>query len=160
MWKFILTLIYLVVLSIMDIREKQVPMYLLAAGLLLAALMGIGERGREELAGGLSLIEAGQKILPGLLLGVFPGMLFLGMAWLTRRAGTGDGMVLMILGLLTDYRTCIIVFSISLFLISAFSICMMAFCRIQGKTCLPYIPFLTAACIGYEICKVEAWRLA
>lgn len=160
MWKFILVLSYLVVLSIMDIREKQVPLYLLAVGLLLAACAGIGERLRaEELAGGLRLIRAVWKILPGLLLGLFPGLLFLGMARLTQKAGTGDGLVLMIMGLFTDYRICMTIFSISLFLVSVFSVCMMVFCKVRGKDCLPYIPFLAAAYVGYQICEVEAWRL-
>ncbi|MCM1184937.1 MAG: prepilin peptidase [Lachnoclostridium sp.] len=160
MWKFIVVLIYLVILSIMDIREKQVPVYLLGVGLLLAAFVGAGERIREEeLMGELHLIRAVWKILPGLLLGLLPGIFLLGMAWMSRKAGTGDGVVLMILGLFTDYRICMIIFSASLFLASLFSVCMMALHRAHGRTCLPYIPFLTAAYIGYQICKTEVWRL-
>ncbi|MCM1325799.1 MAG: prepilin peptidase [Bacteroidales bacterium] len=160
MWKFVMVLTYLVILSIMDIREKQVPVYLLGAGLLLAIFIGAGERVREEeLAGALHLIRVIWKILPGLLFGLLPGIFLLGMAWMSQKAGTGDGVVLMILGLFTDYHICIIVFSASLFLVSLFSICMMALRRAHGKTRLPYIPFLTAAYIGYQICKTEVWRL-
>lgn len=150
MWKIVFVLIYLMVLSVMDIREKQVPLYLLLVGLFLAMTTGIGEGIREEeISGEMNLIRIGWKIL----LGLMPGAFFLGIAWVSGKAGKGDGLVLMILGALTDYRICMIIFSVSLLLVSAFSVCMMALRRIHRKTCLPYIPFLTVAYIGYQICK-------
>lgn len=150
MWKIVFVLFYLMVLSVMDIREKQVPLYLLLVGLFLAMTTGIGEGIREEeIRGEMNLIRIGWKTL----LGLMPGAFFLGIAWVSGKAGKGDGLVLMILGVFTDYRICMIIFSVSLLLVSAFSVCMMALRRIHRKTCLPYIPFLTAAYIGYQICK-------
>lgn len=149
MWKIVFVLIYLMVLSIMDIREKQVPLYLLLVGLFLAMAIRTGEGIKEdEIRGEMNLIRIGWKTL----LGLMPGVFFLGVAWVTGKAGKGDGLVLMILGVLTDYRICMVIFSVSLLLVSAFSVCMMALRRIHRKTCLPYIPFLTAAYIGYQIC--------
>lgn len=148
MWKVVMVLIYLGVLSIMDIREKQVPMYLLFAGLFLSMVIGIGTEVNEERIGGeIRPMWIAWKVLLGLL----PGIFFLGMAWFTGNIGGADGLILIILGFLTNYRICMIIFSISLLLASVFSVCMMALHRIHKKTRLPYIPFLTAAYIGYQI---------
>lgn len=150
MWKVVIICIYLIALSIMDIREKQVPLYLLLAGLILSMVIGIGTEISEEGIGGKSsLLRLGWKMMLGLL----PGIFFLGIAWFTANAGKADGLVLMILGFLTDYHICMAIFCASLLFISLFSICMMALRRIHKKTRLPYIPFLTAAYIGYQICK-------
>lgn len=150
MWEVVLVLIYLTVLSIMDIREKQVPLYLLLMGLFFSMVIGIGaEISAENIGGGINLMRIGGKVLLGLL----PGIFFLGMSWLTGNVGKADGLVLMILGFLTNYRICMIIFSASLLLISIFSVCMMALHRIHRKTSLPYIPFLTAAYIGYQVWK-------
>lgn len=149
MWKVIFVLLYLIILSIMDIREKQVPLYLLAAGLILAIIIGIGEETKEGLNSGMNLLNIGGKIL----LGMIPGVFFLGMAWLTGKAGKGDGIVVMIVGILSDYRICMAVFCTSLLLISAFAVCMMALHKIHKKASLPYIPFLAVAYAGYWICE-------
>lgn len=156
-WKIMMVLGYLVVLGIMDIREKQVPLCWLAAGLAVALAIGIGETIAAELAiaEGLANAEGGMHWLQSsfqMLLGLMPGLFFLGMAGVSGKVGTGDALALMAIGLITDYRVCMVVFGTSLLLTSVFAIGMIALRRMHIKASLPYIPFLAAAYMGYWIC--------
>lgn len=127
--------IYLIVLAVFDWREKQVPLILPVLGLAAAVLSRIYLMCRNP--------EEWNWILVSALLGILPGLLMLAVAWITKRAGCGDGLVLLNIGLLTDYKSCILLLCCSMLLMSAFCAVMLLLKRAGKDTRLPYLPFLT-----------------
>lgn len=133
----ILMLLWLVGLSLFDIRYREVPVWLLVLGwtaVLAAGIYGcvFGESGVAESAGGM-----------------IPGLALLLIAAGTRKAGYADGIVLILLGSTLGFRKCILTAILSLFMISTWSILLLALKKADKRTRIPYIPFLT---IGYVLC--------
>ncbi len=128
-------LIYLMILAVFDWREKKVPLMLPVFGLA-AAFMNLFYDLYHDPAEWKWLLAAA-------LLGIIPGILMLAVAGLTGKAGCGDGMVLLIIGLLTDYKSCILLLCFSMLLMSVFCIGMLLLKKAKRNTRLPYLPFLT-----------------
>ena len=136
MWKLILTALWLTALGGIDMRRKYVPAWLLACGGIFATLMSVFGFYDGELDG------------TGLLWSIFPGVVLLAVAILTRMAGWADGIVLLILGILAGFRACIFSFTLSMLIISVVSLILLALRRVRKNTKLPYLPFL---CVGYLV---------
>lgn len=131
MWN-ILTAVWLLAASGMDISRRQVSIRLLAVGGVLAAGSVLCRNG-GDLAG---CCEA--------LAGMVPGALLLAVSFCTGKAGSGDGAALMILGLMSGSNI-LPVFGFSLFLAAMFSILLLVLKRAGRNTRIPYLPFLAAA---------------
>ncbi len=132
---------YLTLLSILDIREKKVPVWLLLAGIGSAAVLKIvGELGNGR---------GWTSVLAELILGMMPGAFLLLVSFLSGKAGYGDGLVLLALGILYGYLPTFILLSGSLLLLSAISIILLLGKRVKRDTKIPYLPFLSAVYIGY-----------
>lgn len=118
-------------LSVSDMRCCRVPVWLLAAG-----GMGIG----------LALLYRGNADAPiEVLKGIFPGTVLLGTGLVTKKVGYGDGITVLLLGMLLGVGRILILFAISLFLISAYSLGLLMLGRAGRNTKIPYMPFLAAA---------------
>lgn len=132
-----ITAAYLMVLSFFDIKEKQVPVLLLAAGLVIGLGISVYNclRGREQWL--------------AVLIGILPGVFLLLVAAMTKKAGWGDGIVLTALGLICGYRESIFLLTISLLSMSVLSVILLVFRKVGRNTALPYLPFLGLA---YIIC--------
>ena len=85
-----------------------------------------------------------------LVIGLIPGVLLLVIAFATRESiGTGDGLVLCILGLFCGWRRCLAIFSMALVLSAILSIVLLV-CRKAGrKTELPFLPSLFGGYLLY-----------
>lgn len=129
-------LIYLAVLGLFDWRKRKVPLILLIGGLTAAFLYQVYllYHNRAEW----------QWFLVSALLGVLPGLFMLMMARLTEKIGYGDGLVLLNMGLLTSYKSCILLLCFSTLTMSIFSIGLLLLKKVKKDTKLPYLPFLTA----------------
>ena len=125
-----ITTVWLAIISVFDIKSRRVSVWLLVIGGVIA-LPAIRWCciAREYL---------------DLLKGMLPGLLFLAVAFFTRKAGYGDGVVLLILGMVTKGKVAVL-FGVSLFLISIFSIVLLTFHKVNRNTKMPYLPFLAAA---------------
>lgn len=143
MWKFALTMLWLIAMSIFDLIEKRVPVWLLAAG------------GIPAMAISLHTYATGKGSWGQILFGMIPGGLLLAVAAVTKKAGWADGIVLLIMGLLTDMWECMTCFMISLIIMSAVSLFLVVLKRVRKNTILPYIPFL---CVGYLL-RVVVWAV-
>lgn len=132
MWKIGLLLLYLLILSRYDYREKQVPVVLLYVGIGAAVLLLVWE------------IFSGQIVWTRLL-GILPGILLLLTAVLTRQVGLADGIVLSIVGVVLGYQAVMLLFCISLMLFCVVTILLLFFRKVNGRAVLPYLPFLTVA---------------
>ncbi len=134
MGKWIL-LLYLIVLAVFDWKEQKIPLILAGGGTVAALAVNICRilRGAENV----------RWLMASILLGMLPGLFMLAVACLTGKAGCGDGITLMSLGMLTDYKTCIVMWGFSLLLMSLISVGMLCVHRADRDTRLPYLPFLT-----------------
>ena len=132
-------LIYLLVLTAWDLKEKMVPVFLLAVGLVSA--------------GGYALYLScsGQGLWFQPLLGMIPGICLLLIALLTGKAGYADGLVLLIIGMLETYRVSLFVLCMGLFLTSLVSVALLLLRKVKRQTAIPFIPFLTVAYCVKEV---------
>lgn len=130
----IVLLIYLLIMGGFDWREKRVPIILPIGGLAIALMHQIYLLYRDP--------TDWQWVLVSALLGVIPGVLMLVVAGLTGKAGYGDGLVLLSMGLLTDYKSCILLLCFSTLAMSVFSIGLLLLKKVRKDTTLPYLPFL------------------
>ena len=136
MWKLALTVLWLIAMSIFDLFEKRVPVWLLAAG------------GIPAIVSAMYAYMKGAGSISQILFGMLPGVLLLVVAAVTRKAGWADGIVLLIMGLLTGLWECIACFMVSLIVMSAVALPLLALRKVGKNATLPYIPFL---CAGYLI---------
>lgn len=143
MWKFALTALWLIAMSIFDLLEKRVPVWLLVTG------------GIPAIVAAMYAYMKGMGSLSQILFGMLPGVLLLAVAAVTRKAGWADGIVLLIMGLLTDLWECMAYFMISLLAMSIVSLLLLILRKVGKNATLPYIPFL---CAGYFI-RVVAWEM-
>ena len=134
MWKLALTVLWLIAMSIFDLFEKRVPVWILAAG------------GIPAIVSAMYAYIKGTESLSQILFGMLPGVLLLVVAAVTKKAGWADGIVLLIMGLLTGLRECMACFMVSLLAMSAVSLPLLVLRKVGKNATLPYIPFL---CAGY-----------
>lgn len=130
MWKLLLTILWLGVLAGIDARRRYVPVWLLTLTGVIVTLVSVYE-GRK---GNLEVTE--------LIWSIFPGIALLTVAVLTKKAGWADGVVLLLLGVHTGFRTCIFSFALGMFFISVVSLALLAFRKVNKNTKLPFLPFL------------------
>ena len=127
MWNILLVTGWL----IMDVRTRRVPVWMLALGGVLAAWAVFCQYGGY----------------PEVLKGCLPGLLLVAVAFATKKAGYGDGIVLCCLGVVLGGERSLLLFGISLFLISLCALILLALRRVKRNTGLPFLPFLAVAWI-------------
>lgn len=124
-------MIYFGLLSFWDVKQKEIPTRLLLAGLLGGLIYGI--------CGGEGWL---------LLMGVIPGMLLIFMSFLTKeKVGYGDGIMVIILGLVLGWPDSFVVYMLAQFGVLLFAIGLMAVKRIPRDTQIPFAPFLAAGVV-------------
>lgn len=127
--------IWLLGMSIMDIRSLRVPVWMIGAGAACILAVLAYRCGRD--AG-----EYGD-----ILRGMVPGVLLLAYGAVTKKSGYGDGIVMTLLGMVLREGRVFLLFGISLFLISAWALLLLAMKKGKPSTRIPYLPFLAAAWI-------------
>lgn len=142
---------YLSLLSVFDLREKKVPVILVAAGSVAVLIV----RFYEGVVSDISNIDE-VRLLAEIVLGMVPGIFLLVVAKITGKVGYGDGAVLLILGILDGYLMCAALLCISLFLMAMLSIGLMLLRKVCRNTKLPYLPFLTAAYVCCQLLHITS----
>ena len=130
MWRIVYEGIWLSAMSISDVRYKRIPIWMIGLGIPAASIAVL--RGWNE----LSIKTSVFCLIPGflLLLSAF-----------TKRVGYGDGIVLLLLGLMVGRDCCMKIFLISMMLMSLFAAVMLILRKVVKETRLPYLPFLLIA---------------
>ena len=130
-------LLWLLWMSVLDIKSRSVPIWLMAIGGVLVLLFGadrvlqtVGQTNWGDFAWAL-------------FGGMIPGMCMLLVAWLTKAVGYGDGVVLTVLGVVLGIQKGFLLLCVSLFLAALGSIVLLVTGRVKRNSCLPFIPFLT-----------------
>lgn len=130
-------LLYLVVLAVYDWKEQKIPLVLAGGGLVVALAMNVYRV--------VYYADNWKWLVLSILLGMLPGVYMLTVAYLTGKAGYGDGITLMNIGMFTNYKTCILLWGFSMVFLSFFSVGLLCLRRANKDTRIPYLPFLTAA---------------
>lgn len=136
MWRDVITAGWLLVLSAVDIKKKSVPLWLLGVGAVETAVILLA----DGLSGGID----GWMLCRSLI----PGTVFLATAAATGKAGYGDGIVLIMLGLMSGAKVCLLVMTAGLFLLAIFSGVLLALRKVQRTSRIPFLPFLA---VGWTI---------
>lgn len=131
MWIWVCMTGWLLASSVMDIRTRRLPVWMLVLGGNLSAAAVLYQK-----SGYFDLLR-----------GVMPGLLLLAIAFSTKKAGYGDGIVLSCLGMALGGEKGLLLFGLSTFLLALCSLVLLVFRRVGRNTEIPFLPFLTAAWI-------------
>ena len=130
--------VYLSVLSILDIRFRKMPVWLLSMGGVLAMAYPIW-----------NVIKGTAISFLLIVTGAAVGIIFLGIGKVTKEAfGYGDGLVILILGIYLGFWNLTIVLMIAFFMASVMALLLLISKRGKRKLAMPFVPFL---CIGYAV---------
>lgn len=134
MWKSIITVICLGLLSVEDIRRKEISSF----SLLIMAFLAL-----------VLLTASGDWMKWQTLYRFLPGAVCLLLGWLTRESiGYGDGLVLLCMGGFMEAAQLIHTCIMAITLAGVAAILLLVVWHKQRKTELPFIPFLL---VGYGI---------
>lgn len=119
--------------SFFDVRWKQIPTALPVAGALWAFLCII-----------LQILQEGVgAVLSAALISVLPGAALLLLSLVTeKKVGSGDGLILILLGLFEGVERAVPVFCLGLFLQSLLAIGLLILKKADKQTRIPFLPFL------------------
>ena len=131
MWIWVCMTGWLLVSSVMDIRTRRLPVWLLVLGSGLSAAAVLYQK-----SGYFDILR-----------GVMPGLSLLAIAFATKKAGYGDGIVLSCLGMVLGGEKVLLLFGLSSFLLALCSLVLLVFRKVGRNTGMPFLPFLTAAWI-------------
>ena len=121
----------LMALSVMDLRTKKIP---LMPVLVLGVMFFV-----YRIWSGVPLLEVAAGAIPG-------GILLLVSVLTEESIGYGDGLVLLVLGVLCGVAKAVAVLGMALLLAAVLSMVLLALKRVGRKTELPFLPCL---CSGY-----------
>ncbi len=140
MWRELITAVWLTVMSVCDIKRKRVPILLLCAGAVLAGVVLV-YRG-----------TGGEADVPGICKALLPGVVFLILAKATEKAGCADGIILIVLGLVEGYQSCLYICLGGLISAALISGTLLMLRKVKRNTKIPFVPFLAA---GWVIALCE-----
>lgn len=130
-------------LSISDIKSKSISWLLWGVGtipLLIIKCKGITSVDMND------IINALYALLPGIMLIL--------VALCTGKAGYGDGLVVLVLGLELGAAECILIVFVGLVFLSVFSLVLLLLHKVKRNSKIPFLPFLSLGWIIIE-CVVK-----
>lgn len=128
MWLTVLTMLWLLGISITDIMRRRVPAWMLVPGCVLAGITMVIQPG------------AARDVL-----GILPGVILLATAFATKKAGYGDGIVMLFLGIVEGSGESLLIFAAGLVFAAVFSLILLGLRKAGRNTRIPFLPFLAAA---------------
>lgn len=133
-------LVFLSICTVFDIRKKEIPLLLAGAGM--AAAVGLT----------VWRIGNGSVFAAQIIFSLLPGLFFLLVSWCTKeKVGYGDGILLLITGLMVGFNQCFTGLCISLFLSAFWGVLLLLFHKAQKNSRIPFVPFLT---MGMGVCLI------
>lgn len=129
---YILVFIVMLLLSVQDVKNKEISARLLVISAVISfagAFIGVWKNN-------LSITDVVVSLLPG------AGMLFLSFAT-RQQIGYGDGLVALVLGPAFGIRIMLLGIVIAFFGSSIFSIILLLLKKAEKKTRIPFVPFIT-----------------
>ena len=128
----IIFIIFLCTCTVFDIRKKEIPIHLILIGL----ISSFGVIIWQIFEGTVSVTGVGVSFLPGLF--------FLLISFFTKeKIGYGDGLILIISGLILGFYQCFLGLCISLICSSVFAMLLLVLHKVKRDSKLAFVPFLT-----------------
>lgn len=125
-------IIFLFICAVFDIKKKEIPIILIIIGIISSFGINIW----QIFKGTISIAGVGAS----LLVGVF----FLLISFCTKeKVGYGDGMILIVSGLVLGFDRCFLGLCISLILSSVFALLLLLLRKVEKTSGLAFVPFLT-----------------
>lgn len=121
---------YLIVLGVMDFWKRKVPVLLLLVGGIMFSILAVNRCIR------------GEMLWQECVWGVIPGIVLLAVAGITRKAGYGDGVVLVQAGIYLGCEKVLLLFCFSLLLLSGICMVLLLLRKVNKNTRMPYLSFL------------------
>lgn len=126
--------IYMIILSVMDLKKKKLDLRFLLSGFLIAAAGCLCERDTPPV-----LLAAGGGT----------GLVFLIISRVTKEAfGYGDSILIMVTGCLIGFWNLLSVLMAAFFMAAMFSMFLLTVRHFSRKAVFPFVPFLAAGYIG------------
>ena len=141
MWKTVGFICYLIILSIYDIRTRQIPVVWLAIGGM-AAFVNMMY---------LCLCQPSLEIVVEIWKSCLPGIVMLIAARFSGKIGGGDGCVLLVAGSILGSVKIMAVFAGSLMLVAVTAAILLVFRKVSKNDKLPFVPFLAISAILPEV---------
>lgn len=135
----IIQLLWLLGLSVYDVRYRKVPVWMVLLG------------GGVATGSGIFQCACLESSLADFFTGMIPGVVLLLLALGTQKVGWADGVVLMFMGSVLGFWQCMQAVMFSLILISVVSVVLLILKKANKGTAVPYVPFLT---IGFLLCEM------
>lgn len=131
----------LAIQSVWDWRYRQIPIAITLAG----GVMGLL----------LSMMR--ERSLMDLCMGLVPGLVCLGLGWITREAiGYGDGFLLCAMGMYKSLEDIVGIIVLASSLAGVFGMVLIIFCKKKGKDQIPFVPFLLVGAVIYMMLQQGA----
>ena len=131
----------LAIQSVWDWRYRQIPIAVTLAGGVIGLL--------------LSLMR--ERSLMDLCMGLVPGLVCLGLGWITREAiGYGDGFLLCAMGMYKSLEDIVGIIVLASSLAGILGMVLIIFCKKKGKDQIPFVPFLLVGAVVYMMLQQGA----
>ena len=131
----------LAIQSVWDWRYRQIPIAVTLAG----GVMGLL----------LSMMR--ERSLMDLCMGMVPGLVCLGLGWITREAiGYGDGFLLCAMGLYKSLEDIVGIIVLASSLAGILGMVLIILCKKKGKDQIPFVPFLLVGAVVYMMLQQGA----
>lgn len=128
----IIFMVFLCICTVFDISKKEIPIYMILVGI----ISSLGVNIWQIFAGAISVTGVGVSFLPGLF--------FLLISFCTKeKIGYGDGLILIMSGLVLGFYRCFLGLCISLICSSVFALFLLVFHKAKKDSELAFIPFIT-----------------
>lgn len=125
---WIIAIVCMGVLAIADVKEKAVPSIFLMIFGVIAVIYAVLNREKEWM---------------NILYSLIPGIFLLMVSLCTKESiGYGDGWAVAALGLLIGAEACLLTVCAGLAVSAIFSLILLALHKVNGKSRLPFLPFL------------------
>lgn len=131
----------LAIQSVWDWRYRQIPIAVTLAGGVMGLLLSLmRERGLMDLC-----------------MGLVPGLVCLGLGWITREAiGYGDGFLLCAMGMYKSLEDIVGIIVLASSLAGVFGMALIIFFKKKGKDQIPFVPFLLVGSVVYMMLQQGA----
>ncbi|MBE5888941.1 MAG: prepilin peptidase [Lachnospiraceae bacterium] len=131
----------LAIQSVWDWRYRQIPIAITLAG----GVMGLL----------LSMMR--ERSLMDLCMGLVPGLVCLGLGWITREAiGYGDGFLLCAMGMYKSLEDIVGIIVLASSLAGILGMVLIILCKKKGKDQIPFVPFLLVGSVVYMMLQQGA----
>lgn len=128
----ILLILFLGACAVFDIRKKEVPINLILTGIVFSSGINIWQIYDRN----ITIADAGAALVVGVFM--------IGVSFCTReRIGYGDGLILIVSGLMIGFYQCFLGLCISLVFSSVCALFLLMTHKAGKDSGLPFVPFLT-----------------